>query len=116
MCWSILCMRKRGRSRWRSRSRSALMTGCSGGDEPRLTSGPRTFIKLAALAAIEEVDEEADDEPDEEAHPGARGQAGHQQYAEDDAEYREERAAGNAEAAVALGLVAAQDKDCLLYT
>jgi len=83
------------------------MTGCSGGDEPRLTSGPRTFIKLAALAAIEEVDEEADDEPDEEAHPGARGQAGHQQYAEDDAEYREERAAGNAEAAVALGLVAA---------
>jgi len=68
------------------------------------------LIEFAAFAAVEVINDEADDEPDEEALPGAGGQAGHQQNTEDDAEYGEDGASGDAEAAVTLRLFAAEDE------
>ena len=67
--------------------------------------------ELGAVAAVEEVNHQADDQPDEEAVPGDDGQTGHEQEAEDDAERRDYRAKGNAEAAAAMRLADAQDDD-----
>ena len=69
------------------------------------------FVELAAFAAVEEVDEQADDQPDEEADPGDGGEAGHQEDAEEGAQDRDDRAEGDAEAAVTAGIFGAEDDD-----
>src|ERR1700722_9183579 len=75
------------------------------------TTTASAWVKLAAFAAIEVVDEEADDEPDEEALPCADGEAGHQEQAESDAEDGDDRAEGDAKAAVAGGVFVTQHDD-----
>jgi len=69
------------------------------------------LVEFAAFAAVEVVDEEADDEPDEEADPGDRGEARHEESAEEDAQDGEERASRDAEAAMPVRLLVAQDED-----
>src|SRR5580658_10391954 len=58
--------------------------------------------KLRPVAAIEEVDHQPDGQPDDEAPPSEDVQASHEQEAEDHAEYRNDRAEGNAESTFAL--------------
>ena len=48
--------------------------------------------EFGAVAAVEEVDQQADDQPDEEGLPRQHFESHHQHDAEDDAEYREDRA------------------------
>ena len=76
----------------------------SGGETLELSDG-------SAPLSVEEVDREANGEPDEEADPGFEGQAQHQDKAKEDGENREEGDPGDAEAAGAVRLGAAEDDD-----
>ena len=62
----------------------------------------------AVRAAVEPVDEHAEVEPDEEAHPRDHRQAEHQVEAREDAEHREDGAAGTLNGRVASGRLHAQ--------
>src|SRR5208337_3596306 len=78
---------------------------------PRRASRKRFLLcarKLAALAAVEVVDDKPDGEPDEEADPGDDRQPRHQKNAEGNAQNRQNRAAGTAESAAAAGIFVAQ--------
>src|SRR5271166_5865564 len=69
------------------------------------------FAKLAAMAAVEDVDHEAEAQPDHKAKPGDDGESSHESAAQED---RDERAPGNErhfEDALAIRLGAPQDDD-----